>query len=68
MTLKQLREAAGLTQNDVAKKMNSLQHRISRYENGGRTPTLEQAAKLAKIYGVTLEAIYEAVKEQKQGD
>ena len=68
MTLKQLREAAGLTQNDVAKKMNSLQHHISRYENGERIPKLSQAAKLAKIYGVTMETIYEAVQEQKQGD
>jgi transcriptional regulator with XRE-family HTH domain len=57
-----------LSQGDVAQMMHSSRQHISSYERNERTPTLSQAAKLAKIYGVTLEAIYEAVKEQKQGD
>ena len=53
--LKQLREKAGLTQDELAKKLNLTQSTIAYYENGKKMPTLENAMIIAKLFNVTLD-------------
>ena len=49
MTLKEAREKAGLTMDELAKKAGVTGAAICRYEQGQRTPKLSIAKKLAKI-------------------
>lgn len=51
--LKELRKAAGLTQQQVSKRLNIRQQSYLRYENGTGEPNLETLAKLAAIFEVT---------------
>lgn len=53
--LTQARKAAGLTQADVAAKLNVSRQAVSRWESGDTTPTMDKLKALAKIYGVSLD-------------
>lgn len=47
------REAAGLTQSDVAETLGIAQVTVSRWENNARRPEEDDLARLAELYGVT---------------
>lgn len=49
--LRELRQAAGLTQVEAAERLNLPQHVISRWETGDRSPSLRQFPAIAKAYG-----------------
>lgn len=51
--LRQLREEKGLTQQELAEKLNIGRASISNYELGTRTPDIEVLNKLADFFGVT---------------
>lgn len=51
--LKKLREKNGLTQQEVADRLNIGQVSYARYENGTRMPNTEMLARLAQLYNVT---------------
>ena len=53
--LTQARKAAGLTQADVAAKLNVSRQAVSRWESGDTTPTMDKLKTLARIYGVSLD-------------
>lgn len=53
--LTQARKAAGLTQADVAAKLNVSRQAVSRWESGDTTPTMDKLKTLAKLYGVSLD-------------
>lgn len=53
--LKQLREDLGITQEELAKRLNLTQSTIAYYENGRKTPTLENAIIIAKIFNISLD-------------
>ena len=53
--LTQARKAAGLTQADVAAKLNVSRQAVSRWESGQSKPSTEKLLALAKIYGVSLD-------------
>lgn len=57
--LKELREKLGLTQLEVAKKLNISEGSYSLIENGKRQSkmTIEMAQKLANIFNVSIEVI-----------
>lgn len=55
LTLKYLREKAGLTQVQLAEKMETHQPSIARWENGKETPKIETLEKLAEALEVRLE-------------
>ena len=59
-TLRELRIAAGLRQEDVAKKLNVDQAAVSNWERGKNRPCTKYHKKLAKIYGCTVDALTEA--------
>ena len=54
-TLIRLRLAKGLTQEDLAKMLNTKQESIARLENGGSLPSLSTMKKLAEALDAELE-------------
>jgi transcriptional regulator with XRE-family HTH domain len=54
-TLKGLREGRGLTQVQLAQRSGVPIGSLRNYEQGHRTPLLDQAAKLAKALGCSLD-------------
>ena len=56
------RKRVGLLQSDVAKALGlDCINRISRWENGIAMPSVENLFKLARLYGVKPEKLYEEV-------
>jgi transcriptional regulator with XRE-family HTH domain len=53
--LRELRKRKGLTQQAVADKMGLTRVAITQYEKGVRTPKIDIAYKLARIYGVKVD-------------
>lgn len=51
--LKQLRNSAGLTQKELANKMNISSSAVSMYEAGRRDPDTETLVKFSKVFNVT---------------
>lgn len=51
--LKELRKAAGLTQQQVSQRLNIRQQSYFRYENGTGEPNLETLAKIAAMFDVS---------------
>lgn len=58
--LRGYREKAGLTPTAVAYFAGLSVSAISRYENSNRKPSMENAKKLAELYSVTVEQIYDS--------
>ena len=50
--LQRLRKQAGLSQEEVAQKLFLSRQSISKWENGGAEPGIENLKALAKLYGV----------------
>lgn len=57
MNIRRLRKAHGLTQVELAKKLDATQKVVTSYETNQRTPTLEKLEKLSKIFGVSIDEI-----------
>lgn len=57
MRLREYRERAGLRQIDVAKKMNVDQAAVSKWESGENRISRKYHKKLARLYGVTVDAL-----------
>jgi transcriptional regulator with XRE-family HTH domain len=58
--LKHYRLLANFTQEQVSKEIGlHIECRLSRWELGKAYPSVINALKLAKLYGVTVEALYE---------
>ena len=53
--IKDLREAKGLTQEQVAQQLGVTQGTIAHWESGARTPTLSNMVKIADFLGVSLD-------------
>ena len=59
MTLRDIRKEAGLRQEDVAKKLDVDQSTVSFWESGRCNPSRKYHKKLAKLYGCTVEELFE---------
>lgn len=55
--LRELRKKKGLTHQEVADRLGLTRAAYSNYESGFRTPNIETACKLAKLYGVKVETL-----------
>ena len=55
--IKQLREAAGMTQAELAAKMNLTTPSITKWELGRANPTLPNLIQLADIFRVPLDVV-----------
>lgn len=64
-TLKTLREDNGLTQKQVAKKLDTTITYISLIENGSRNPSDKMKEKMAKLYGCSIVDIFLAIRLTK---
>lgn len=62
--LKQLRLDKGLTQQQVADKLEITRSTISNYEIGRRTPHLKDLQELAELYGTGLDFFGVATKDE----
>lgn len=51
--LREVRKAAGLTQQQISEKLHIRQQSYTRYENGTGEPNLETVVKIAKIFDVS---------------
>lgn len=61
-TLKQLRESVGLTQAQLADKLRLSLSVVQKWEQGRRTPTIDNAAILARELKVSLKTLYKAFR------
>lgn len=57
MTLKERRLQAGLRQDDIAKALEVDQAAVSRWESGETRPVRKYRAKLAALYGCTVDEL-----------
>ena len=63
--LKHLREQAGLTVAELAKRTGIAKTTLSRWENSDSLPNIENAAILAEFYGVSLDELKYGVKTEE---
>lgn len=58
ISLAAARVNAGLTQEEVAKKMGVTKNTVVAWEKGSSEPKISQARKLSEIYGIPLNYIF----------
>lgn len=63
--LKELRERKGLTQEDLAQKLNLTQSTIAYYEGGKKLPTVDTLISLAKFFHVSTDFLLGLCNFQK---
>ncbi len=61
MTLREMREARGLSRTKVANALHCSNNMVYRWERGEQVPGLAYGYKLAQLYGVSLETIASSV-------
>ena len=64
--LVELRNARGVTQEDVAQSLSISNKTVSKWENGASTPDLPMVVELAKYYGVTTDTLLGLSEDKKQ--
>ena len=66
--IRELREEKGLTQSELAEKLNINYKTISRWENGNYLPPIEMMVELSKFFDVSVVEILngERIKEEKE--
>lgn len=52
-----LRKCAGLSQGDVAERLNVSRQAVSRWETGFTVPSTDNLSRLGRLYGVTLDEL-----------
>lgn len=57
--LKEARKKSGLTQQEVADKLNTSQSNITKYETGALEPNIETIKQLAEIYKVSTDWLFD---------
>ena len=63
--LTQARKAAGLTQADVAAKLNVSRQAVSRWESGQSKPSTEKLLALGELYGVSINRLLNTENTEK---
>jgi ribosome-binding protein aMBF1 (putative translation factor) len=58
-----LREAQGMSQSELARRIGSTQPAIARLEAGGVAPTIETLSRIAAALGVELSVSFKATKK-----
>ena len=65
--IRQLRKAAGLTQEQLARAVDVVVKAVYMWEHGTRTPHLETACRLADVLGCTLDELAGREAPKKKG-
>lgn len=53
--IKQLRKLSGMTQEQLAEKLNVSRQTVSKWESGGSAPDIESIVKVSKIFQLSLD-------------
>lgn len=61
--LKKIREQKGISQSDLAKKLNLVRSTICQYEKGNRYPDIDMLIKLADYFGTSIDYLVDRVNE-----
>ena len=61
--VKEYREKAGYKQSELAEMVGARRETIVRLENGKYNPSLKLAMDIAKVFGVTVEELFEFTEE-----
>ncbi len=61
--IKEYREKAGYKQNELAEMVGARRETIVHLENGKYNPSLKLAMDIAKVFGVTVEDLFEFTEE-----
>lgn len=57
--IKEYRESVGMKQSELAERVNARRETIVHLENGKYNPSLKLAMDIAKVFGVTVEELFE---------
>ena len=63
--IKQLRLAAGMTQRELAQRINVGNTTLSQYESGARVPSDEVKLKIAMVFGVSVDYLLGATDSRE---
>ena len=63
--IKEYRESVGMKQSELAEMVNARRETIVHLENGRYNPSLKLAMDIAKVFGVTVEELFEFTNEQQ---
>lgn len=61
--IKEYREKAGMKQSELAEQVGARRETIVHLENGRYNPSLKLAMDIAKVFGVTVEQLFEFTEE-----
>ncbi len=67
-SLKKARENAGLSQAEVAEKLNISRQAISKWENGWTSPDIDNLIILSDLYDVSLDELFKNENNKKKKD
>lgn len=65
--LYELRRAAGLSQEELAEKLNVSRQAVSKWENGAAQPELSKLVELSRLYGVSVDELLSLEEAEKSG-
>lgn len=66
--LYELRRAAGLSQEELAEKLNVSRQAVSKWENGTTQPELAKLIELSRLYGVSVDELLSLEEAEKPAD
>lgn len=64
-TIRKLRQERGISQSQLARKLNITPQAVSKWENGLASPDIELLPKLAKALGVSIDDLFETTQKEK---
>ena len=64
--IKEYREQAGMKQNELAEMVGARRETIVHLESGKYNPSLKLAMDIAKVFGVTVEEMFEFVDDEEK--
>mgnify|MGYP004606554191 FL=1 len=65
--LYELRRTAGLSQEELAEKLNVSRQAVSKWENGTAQPELSKLVELSRLYGVSVDELLSLEEAEKNG-
>lgn len=58
LMIKELREEYGMTQTELAKKLNNAQRNVSNWENGTSEPDCETICAIADVFKISIDELF----------
>lgn len=58
LRIKELREESGMTQQQLAERLDNAQRNVSNWENGAAEPDCDTILRLAEVFGVPIDELF----------